>query len=221
MWLFFDHLWAKSSTVSLRSLLLATLRDVARLECAACGSSTAVNQQLIADSTRINRNLDNLRSLSDLYAFESFPKTKEETFLDRFLTELLPQVRAFLLVKTGLLQHRLVGESVPDDSLVIEVLRRSTEILLRVTHSVERLSPAVRDTRLVTQELRNRVKEGVSRTLEEGERRAITEMRLCSSLLELALHVEAGVQANLEATWGFTRGANLRAIIATYERPLE
>jgi multidrug resistance protein MdtO len=198
MWLVFDHLWARSSTVSVRSLLLSTLKDVARLDRFAGESAQVLNHRLIAESTRINRNFDKVRSLSDFYVFESYPKTREEAVLDRFVRTSLPQVRAFLLVKTGLLQHRFFNESRQENDLVPEIQERSSEIMFCLTKSIEQLSlqpqsmPVARD-----EELARLVRGEIARGQQSINRSLITEMRLCSSLLDLAVHVREGVRLNL------------------------
>ena len=111
MWLVFDHLWAQTSSASVRSLLLETLRNVANFKPVPAESSREANQRLTADSSTINRDLDKLRDLADLYAFESFPKKPHESLVNRSIRTLLPELRAFLLVKTGLLQHRTLAQA--------------------------------------------------------------------------------------------------------------
>jgi len=201
MWLVFDHLWAKSSTTDMRSLLLSTLREAARLDHPEDASSVVRTHRLSAESTRISRNFDKLRSLSDLYAFESFPKTREEIFLNGFVSALLPQLRAFVLVKTGLIQHRLLVGPEEENGLIREVLRRSSAILLSLAHSVERYSLEPINAFLVDddEELYSLVKAELVQKQAIGQRESITEMRLCRSLLDLALHVRAGVRSQLES----------------------
>ncbi len=65
MWLVFDHLWAQTSSASVRSLLLGTLRSVANFKAVSAGSSREANQRLTAESLKINRDLDKLRDLAD------------------------------------------------------------------------------------------------------------------------------------------------------------
>jgi multidrug resistance protein MdtO len=198
MWLIFDHLWAKSSTVSVRSLLLASLKDVARLDRAAGDSPQKLNQHLVSESSRINRNFDKVKNLSDFYVFESYPKTREETVLDQFVTTSLPQVRAFLLVKTGLLQHRIVSNSQQESELVREVQRRSSHIVFGLATAIEKLSFEPEEKPFSSgDDLWRRVKSEMTRGRESGEGELVTEMRLCSSLLDLAVHLHEGVRSSL------------------------
>jgi multidrug resistance protein MdtO len=120
MWLVFDHLWAENSSSSVRSLLLDTLRNLADFKAVAAETPQEANQRLAATSSRINRDFDKLRDLADMYAFESFPKKPNESLVNRSIRTLSPELRAFLFVKTGLLQHRNLAAAEPD-ALVREV----------------------------------------------------------------------------------------------------
>ena len=55
MWLVFDHLWAQTSSASVRSLLLGTLRSVANFRPVLAGSFGEANQRLTAESSKINQ----------------------------------------------------------------------------------------------------------------------------------------------------------------------
>jgi len=201
MWLVFDHLWAKSSTVSVRSLLLASLNDVARLDRAVGDSPQALNQLLVTESIRISRNFDKVRNLSDFYVFESYPKTRGEIVLDRFVTTSLPQVRAFLLVKTGLLQHRILNDNRRENELAHVVQKRSSYILLSLAAAIEKLSLEPEEESLLSDgDLLRQVKSEMTRARESGKGSLVAEMRLCSSLLDLAVHVREGVRSSLETT---------------------
>ncbi len=101
MWLVFDHLWAQTSSASVRGLLLGTLRNVANFKAVPAGPFREANQRLTAESSKISRDIDKLRDLADLYAFEPFPKTRPESLVNRSIGTLLPELRAFLLLKTG------------------------------------------------------------------------------------------------------------------------
>jgi multidrug resistance protein MdtO len=201
MGIIFDHLWAKSSTVSVRSLLLASLKDVARLDRAVGDSPQTLNERLVTESTRINRNFDKVRSLSDFYVFESYPKTREESVLDEFVTASLPQVRAFLLVKMGLLQHRILSNSQQESELVREVQQHSSHILLGLATAIEKLSFGQEDEPLSSgDDLWSQVTSEMTRGRESGKAELVTEMRLCCSLLDLAVHLREGVRSSLETT---------------------
>lgn len=200
MWLIFDHLWAKSSTISVRSLLLTALKDVASLERHAGESLQIVNQRLVAESSRINRNFDKVRALSDFYVFESYPKTREEVVFDQFVRTSLPQVRTLLLLKTGLLQHWLLNGVVePENAIVQEVQNRSSEIMFGLARVLEGLfleSDATLASR--DEELAHLMRAETASAQRDADRGRMMEMRLCSSLLDLATHIREGVRLNLE-----------------------
>ena len=121
MWLVFDHLWAQTSSASVRSLFLGTLRSVANFKAVSAEASQEANLRLAAESSRINRDFDKLRDLADMYAFESFPKKPRESLVNRSIRTLLPELRAFLLVKTGLVQHRSLAGAKMEEVLIREV----------------------------------------------------------------------------------------------------
>jgi multidrug resistance protein MdtO len=105
MWLVFDRLWGQTSGATVRTLLLTTLRNVARLNTASAGSSTEANHRLTAESLQIDRDIDKLRDLADMYPFEPFPKKPRESPVNRSIRTLLPELRAIVLVKTRLRRH--------------------------------------------------------------------------------------------------------------------
>lgn len=199
MWLVFDHLWANSSTITVRYLLLASLRDVARLQPQAGESVPMINQHLVSESGRINRSFDKVRALSDFYVFESYPKTTEETVMDQFVRTSLPQVRTLLLLKTGLLQHQLLDGIERTNALSKEIQARSSEIVFDLTESLERLSPPSRGVPVARdEELEILVRSELNAARQSNDRTRITEMRLSASLLDLASHVREGLQTILE-----------------------
>jgi multidrug resistance protein MdtO len=197
MWLVFDHLWAQTSSASVRGLLLGTLRGVANFKVVSAGSSQEANLRLTSDSTRINRNFDKLRDLADLYAFESFPKKPNESLVDRSIQSLLPELRAFLLVKTGLLQHRNLAADEADEVLIQEVVERASGLLHGLANAIEAESPEqLSSWSLRADELRAKV------AIEEAKWRNAknlpkhTEMRLCASLLDVACDLERRARVN-------------------------
>jgi multidrug resistance protein MdtO len=197
MRLIFDHLWAKSSTVSVRSLLLASMKDIARIQRPVGESIPILNQRLVSENSRINRSFDRVRSLSDFYVFESYPKTREEIVVDQFVRTLLPQVRTLLLLKTGLLQHHLLDGSERANTLAQEVQERSSEIMFDLANSLEHLSlspiPVARD-----KELGILVRAELRAAQRDVDKKRIIEMRLCASLFDLAGHVRQSLQSMLE-----------------------
>ena len=197
MWLVFDHLWAKTSAASVRDLLLGTLRNVANLKAVSVGSFREANQRLTAESSKISRDLDKLRDLADFYDFESFPKKPNESLVNRSIRTLLPGLRAFLLVKTGLLQHRDLFVVVGDEVLTQEVEEVASGALGQLADAIERESPEVLsswDGR--TRELRASVSAKEARAQDTKNLPAYTQIRLCASLLDIASDLERRARLN-------------------------
>ena len=196
MWLVFDHLWAQTSSASVRSLLLGTLRNVANFKAVSAGSFQEANQRLTAESSKISRDIDKLRDLADLYAFEPFPKTRPESLVNRSIGTLLPELRAFLLLKTGLLQHRSLAAAV-EEVLAQEVEEGASSVLHGVANaiegeSLEQLSP--RNAR--TEELLAKVSIEEAKSRDAKNLAKHTEMRLCASLLDVASDLERQARLN-------------------------
>jgi len=201
MWLIFDHLWAQTSSASVRHLLLKTLREIADYKTIPTESPSETSRRLVAESSRINRSFEQLRDLADMYAFESFPKRLHESLVNRSIRTLLPDLRAFLIVKTGLLQHRNLAHGSVAEVLVQEVAERGSDVLRGLARAIEN----ERAKQLSFQdayalELRSKVV-----AQEKGPRDAIhlqkyTEMRLCLSLLDLASDLERRARSNFTPT---------------------
>jgi multidrug resistance protein MdtO len=205
MWLVFDHLWAQTSSASVRSLLLGTLRSVANFKVASAGSSQEANQWLTAESSKINRDIDKLRDLADMYAFEAFPKKPQESLVNRSIQTLLPELRAFLLVKTGLLQHRSMVIEV-EEVLVQEVEERASSVLQGLANAIEAASSEQLSSWDVrAEELRAKVsiEETKSRDVKNLSRH--TEMRLCASLLDVASDLERRARLNFVLETGVAK----------------
>jgi multidrug resistance protein MdtO len=205
MWLVFDHLWAQTSSASVRSLLLGTLRSLANFKAVASESSREATLHLTAESSRINRDLDKLRDLADLYAFESFPKKPHESLVNRSIRTLLPELRAFLLVKTGLLQHRSLTEAEEEEVLIQQVEQRASSVLNGMARAIEAESPEqlslwnARDEELRATVSREEEKSRDSQDIEKH-----TEMRLCASLLDMASDLERRTRLNFALEAGVT-----------------
>jgi multidrug resistance protein MdtO len=200
MWLVFDHLWAQTSSESVRSLLLGTLRNIANFKAVSAATSQGVNQQLAAESSRINRDFDKLRDLADLYAFEAFPKKSYESLVNRSIRTLLPELRAFLLVKTGLLQHR--GPAVAE-VLIQEVEERASCVFHALANAIESEVPGrllLWNTRIEELRAKVSIEEGESRERKDLQRH--TEMRLCLSLLDIASDLLRRAQSNFTLETG-------------------
>ena len=191
MWLIFDHLWAQTSGDSVRGLLLVTLRSIASFKADPdTAASPGTNQLLSEESSRINRDFDKLRDLADLYSFEAFPKRPRESLLNLSIRTLLPELRAFLLVKTGLLQQRSLA-AVQPNALVQEVEEQASSVLLGLATAIEGDSPEQLPPRNAdAEELRTRLLIEEEKSKDGEDRREYVEMRLGASLLEIASHLQ-------------------------------
>jgi multidrug resistance protein MdtO len=197
MWLVFDHLWAQTSSASVRSLLLGTLRSLANFKVVSAAASQEAAVQLGAESSRINRDFDKLRDLADMYAFESFPKKPRETLVNRSIRTLLPELRALLLVKTGLVQHRSLVGAKMEEMLVKEVDESSSSVLHRLANAIERESPEeLSSWNAHTDKVREKVSIEGEKLKDEQDQQRYTEMRLCLSLLDLASDLERRARLN-------------------------
>jgi multidrug resistance protein MdtO len=191
MWIFFDHLWSRSATATMWAILLTAIRDVAQLDQLSNAEPRHELRRFQVECERISRNFDKIRTLSDLSVFESFPKNQHESFMTHCVDSFLPQLRAYLLVKTGLLQYRTTNGARLHDELVDDVKYRSSEILLGSAQTIERYPEASvgiidpGDRRLL-----HSMKQATREAQEGGEGSSATGLRLSSSLLDLALHVQ-------------------------------
>ena len=202
MWLVFDHLWAQTSSASVRSLLLGTLRNLANFNVVPGEASGEVNR-LAAESSKINRDFDKLRDLADLYAFESFPKKPQESLVNRSIVTLLPELRAFLLVKTGLLQHKSLTAAPEGEALILEVEKYASGVLEGLANAIERESAEQLSSSVNAKELRERVQSEDEKSEEMNDLQKHTGMRLSASLLEIASHLEWRARLNF---WLETEG---------------
>jgi multidrug resistance protein MdtO len=206
MWLVFDHLWAQTSSASVRGLLLGTLRNVANFKAVSAGSFREANQRLTAGSSKINRDIDKLRDLADLYAFEPFPKARPESLVNRSIGTLLPELRAFLLLKTGLLQHRSLAVAEVEEVLAQEVEDGASSVLHGVANAIEgeSLEPlSSRNAR--TEELRAKVSIEEAKSRDAKNLAKHTEMRLCASLLDVASDLERQARLNFVLETGVAK----------------
>jgi multidrug resistance protein MdtO len=197
MWLVFDHLWAQTSSAAVRSLLLATLRDVANFKAVLAGSFREANQRLTAESSKISRDIDKLRDLADLYAFEPFPKTRPQSLVNQSIGTLLPDLRAFLLLKTGLLQHRSLAVAEVAEVLVQEVEEGASSVIHGVANAIEGESLEQLSSRNArTEELRAKVSIEEAKWRDAKNLPKHTAMRLCASLLDVASDLERLARLN-------------------------
>jgi multidrug resistance protein MdtO len=197
MWLVFDHLWAETSSSSVRDLLLATLRNIANFNTVSVETSQETNQLLAPESSRINRDIDKLRDLADIYAFEGFPKKSHENLVNRSIRTLLPELRAFLLVKMGVIQHRNLAVSKMKEDLIREVEERVSSMLYGLANAIEeesreQLSPS----NVQTEELRMKLSMEEEKSRDGKDQQIHTEIRSCASLLDVASNLERRARLN-------------------------
>jgi multidrug resistance protein MdtO len=187
MWLIFDHLWARTSSEAVRKLFLGTLHSIANFSAPVAATSQEVNRQLTAESSRINRDFEKLRDLADLYVFEAFPKKPHESLVNRSIRTLLPELRAFLLVKAGLLQHRNLVVSEGTKALVQHVDDQVARVIHGLADAIEseaseKLSPWIE----CMDGLRAKVAIEEDKSRDGNDLLKYTEMRLSVSLLDVA-----------------------------------
>jgi multidrug resistance protein MdtO len=189
MWLVFDHLWAQTSSESVRNLLLRTLRNLVSFKA--------------AESPKISKDIDQLRELADMYAFESFPKKPQESLVNRSIRTLLPELRAFLLLKTGLLQHRNLTVVEAEQALTQEVEERASSVLYGLANAIEKESrEQLTSWNEHAEQLRDRISIEEQNSRDEKDLQKHIEIRLCASLLSVASDLErrAGLNFVLEAS---------------------
>ena len=197
MWLVFDHLWAETSSASVRSLLLGALRSVASFKVVSAGSPQEANQRLTEESSKINRDFDKLRDLADIYGFESFPKKPYESLVNRIILTLLPELRAFLLVKTGLLQQRSLAGAKVEEVLVQEVEERASSVLRELANAIEgELREQLTSWDAHSEELRAKISIEEQKARDGKDLQKHTEIRLCASLLDVASDLERRARLN-------------------------
>jgi multidrug resistance protein MdtO len=202
MWLVFDHLWAQTSSASVRGLLLGTLRNVANFKAVPAASFREANQRLTAERSKISADIDKLRDLADLYAFEPFPKTRPESLVNRSIETLLPELRAFLLLKTGLLQHRSLVTT-EAEVLVQEVEEEASSVLQGVANAIEAESLEQLSSRnALTGELRAKISIEEAKSRDAKNLAKHTEMRLCASLLDVVSDLERRARLNFVLNTG-------------------
>ena len=106
--------------------------------------------------------------------------------MNRSIGTLLPGLRAFLLLKTGLLQHRSLAAGGIAEVLVQEVENEAAIVLNGVADAIEAESPeplVSRNARI--EELGARVSIEDTTSREAKNLLKHTEMRLCASLLDV------------------------------------
>jgi multidrug resistance protein MdtO len=159
--------------------------------------------RLTEESSKINRDFDKLRDLADFYAFESFPKKRDESLVNRSIRTLLPELRAFLLIKTGLLQQRKLAVAGVEDLLVREVEERVSGVLQALANAIEGESlQELSSWSLSAEELRTRVSVEEAKSREVKDLQRYTELRSCASLLDVASDLERRARLNFMVETG-------------------
>jgi len=204
MWLVFDHLWAEDSGLAARDLLLSTLRKLSDLKEVSAEMPQETGQRLGGTSSEIHRDFDKLRDLADMYAFEPFPKKRQETVVNRCIRTLGPELRAFLFLKSRLLQHRLLAAN--PDILVQEVEEEGSSVLVALvnaieTESLEQLLP----WNAHAEELRATVTIEEEKSKHQSNRERYLEMQLCGSLINLIYHLQRRARLNFALEAGTDR----------------
>jgi multidrug resistance protein MdtO len=200
----FDHLWAEDSGLSARDLLLTTLRKLPDIKEISSEMPLETGQRLSATNSEIHLDFDKLRDLADMYAFESFPRGRQETLVNRCIRTLGPGLRAFLFLKSRLLRQRLLAAN--PDILVREVEEEVSSVLVELanaieTESLEQLLP----WNAHAEELRARVTIEEERSKHQNNRESYLEMQLCGSLLNLTHHLQRRARLNFAPEAGTVR----------------
>lgn len=193
MWLIFDHLWATSSVESLRPMLSSTILQIARLQ------ETAQPTQLERQTSDVMRRFERLRALVEASFFEAFPKAPPDEQLLVRAKDYLPQLRAALLIRTGLIHHQGSSTSQCQPDLVVQVQQRSSLLLEEIAQQVETNSfPSPRSLDPADRDLLNRLQTGFE-LARQGELDCdLTELRLCSSLLNVVHHLHGSHTSTVE-----------------------
>ncbi|CAN5697388.1 hypothetical protein BH10ACI4_BH10ACI4_26960 [soil metagenome] len=191
MWLIFDHLWATSSTQSLRFMLGTTIREIAELDLVSTGQTPAAEVRRIEERTgEIMGNFEKLRALVDVSIFEAFPKVERDELLLKRARDYLPQLRAALLIKTGLFHHRVVSGSRRQSDISVQVQLRCSELLLIAAGHLEANLSERRSTPTpVDKQIQSRLRSDADLVCEGELEGDLTELRLCASLFNVVRHL--------------------------------
>ncbi|MBS1800574.1 MAG: FUSC family protein [Acidobacteria bacterium] len=192
MWLIFDHLWATTSLESLRSVLVRTIREIAELENALVKEGPAVEALLEARTHEIMGRFERLRTLMDVSAFEAFPKAAPDEELVQRTRDYLPQLRSILLIKTGLMQHRVVSGDYCKSDTALQIQRRCSVLLMDAAGHIEQdRADKKREDSPGDREMQTRIRTEIA-LARSGELNCnLTELRLCSSLFDVVRHLSA------------------------------
>jgi multidrug resistance protein MdtO len=133
---------------------------------------------------------EKLRALIEASYFEAFPKAPPAGQLIERARDYLPQLRAALLIRTGLIHHQGVAASHCQPDLVVQVQQRSSVLLERIAQQIENNSFSSRTALDSTdRDLLDRLRSGFDLAREGEIDCDLTELRLCSSLLNVVHHL--------------------------------
>ncbi|HTJ30192.1 MAG TPA: FUSC family protein, partial [Acidobacteriaceae bacterium] len=136
MWLIYDHLWVTTSAESVRLLLAAAVRQIAALGVTPLEAPAAQAQRLEDGSRTIVRGFDKVRAGIDASVFEAFPRQRSDELLVQLAKERLPQLRAALMIQSGLLHHAMIARKGYMPTLVSQAIMRSRKQLCECADSL-------------------------------------------------------------------------------------
>jgi multidrug resistance protein MdtO len=172
-------------------MLATTIREIAELKFPDTTHTQDNSEILLAKQTRkIMRNFERLRTLVDVSIFEAFPKAPLNEVLIQRSKHYLPQLRALLLLKTGLMHHQTASENYCQSDTAAQVQQRCSRLLVEAAHHVEAnsLNLYVAPTD-VDYHIQHQLRSNADR-IRKGELDCdLTELRLCSSLFNVVRHL--------------------------------
>jgi multidrug resistance protein MdtO len=191
MWLIFDHLWETSSAESIRSVLCGTIREIADLAIEPTMLAPATREALLTRKTgAIMKNFEKLWSLADVSIFEAFPKAAPDEILLQRAQDYLPQLRAVLLIKTGLIHHQEVLGNTCQSDMAHQVQEYCTHILHEIAECFD-TDRAI--SRTPSESLEASIQKKLrfnAELIRNGQLECdMTELHLCSSLFEVVHHL--------------------------------
>lgn len=195
MWLIFDHLWATSATDTVQSLFLSSLQRISGLdERSTPGNLASTFQEFLKESRAINRDFDKLRALVDLSVFEPFPRTEEEIYIDRCVKTLMPQLRAFLLLKAGFLHYQSIAARNDQSDIALEVQHQVSATIDSIVQTVREYGQrrASLDTE-AERLLLSRIRREIENPAVESQPDKAMVLRLSLSLLNLAYSLRLNI----------------------------
>jgi len=136
MWLIFDHLWVTPSTETIRGVVAATIRKIAALSIPRLDDRLAENRAVEQATRDIIRNFDKTWSMIEMSMFEALPRRQEDEVLLLQTKEHLPQLRAILMIKSGLVHHAVTRGGVTGTP-AHEAMMQSRRHLIALAERIE------------------------------------------------------------------------------------